>query len=93
MGHQRRHRLSVRATGYTWHVPFNNVTAPPLPARHRFHQNQLRGAGNLTSTHTSIVNEVKIGLITRLVQQCPLSTPEYRLPTITVGAPYNYPQC
>ena len=89
-------RLSVRATGYTWAVPFNNVTGTASPTR----------ATDSTRTNYSVFgtwsrtispnlfNEAKGGwnhfdwLNSPLVQ-----SQEYDLPGgITVGGPYNYPQ-
>jgi hypothetical protein len=88
-------RLSVRATGFTWHVPFNNVTGSASPTRATDStRTSYAVLGTLTSTLSSaIVNEAKVGLNHFDWQNTALlSTPEYRLPTITVGAPYNYPQ-
>jgi hypothetical protein len=89
------HRFSVRATGYTWAVPFNSVTGSSSPTRAT---NSTRTSysvlGDWTWTVSSaLVNEVKAGLNHFDWQNTPLiSSQEYRLPTITVGAPYNYPQ-
>ncbi len=88
-------RLSVRATGYTWHVPFNNVTGSSSPTRATDStRTSYAVLGTLTSTiSASLVNEAKIGLNHFDWMNTPLITSqEYRLPTITVGAPYNYPQ-
>ena len=88
-------RLSVRATGYTWHVPLNNVTGAASPTRATDSTRTSYGVlGTWNTTITpSLVNEAKIGLNHFDWQNTPLiQSPEYRLPTITVGAPYNYPQ-
>jgi hypothetical protein len=88
-------RLSVRASGYTWHVPFNNVTGSASPTRAT---DSTRTSYSVLGTWNSIitpalVNEVKIGLNHFDWQNTPLiRSQEYRLPAITVGAPYNYPQ-
>jgi hypothetical protein len=89
------HRLSVRATGYTWQVPFNNVTGAASPTRATdATRTSYAALGTWTWTATpAVVNELKFGfnhfdwMNTNLV-----NSPEYRLPTITVGGPYNYPQ-
>ena len=89
------HRVSVRATGYTWQVPFNNVTGNSSPTRAT---DSTRTSYAVLGTWTwtaspSIVNDVKIGINHFDWQNTPLiQSQEYRLPTITVGAPYNYPQ-
>ena len=89
------HRISVRATGYTWAEPFNNVTGSSSPTRAT---DSTRTSYAVLGTWTwtvspAIVNEVKAGLNHFDWQNLPLITSqEYRLPTITVGAPYNYPQ-
>ena len=88
-------RISVRATGYTWQVPFNNVTGSASPTRATDStRTSYAVLGTWTSTISpSLVNEAKVGLNHFDWQNTPLlQTQEYRLPTITVGAPYNYPQ-
>jgi len=88
-------RLSVRATGFTWAVPFNNVAGTSSPTRAtNSTRTNYAVLGTFTSTISSaLVNELKIGLNHFDWQNTPLlHTQEYRLPTITVGAPYNYPQ-
>src|SRR5271169_1360027 len=88
-------RLSVRATGYTWAVPFNNVTGSASPTRATDStRTSYAVLGTLTSTITSaLVNEARVGFNHFDWQNTPLiQSQEYRLPTITVGAPYNYPQ-
>ncbi len=88
-------RLSVRATGYTWGVPFNNVTGNSSPTRAT---NSTRTSYAVLATWTAtisptLVNEMKGGLNHFDWLNTPLiQTPEYRLPTIVVGSPYNYPQ-
>ena len=87
--------LSVRATGYTWGVPFNNVTGSASPTRATDStRTSYAVLGTWSSTISpALVNDVKIGLNHFDWQNTPLITSqEYRLPTITVGAPYNYPQ-
>ena len=89
------HRLSVRATGYTWAVPFNNVTGSASPTRATDStRTSYAVLGTLTSTLSgALVNELRIGFNHFDWQNTPLIlSQEYRLPTITVGAPYNYPQ-
>jgi hypothetical protein len=89
------HHLSVRASGYTWQVPFNNVTGSSSPTRATDSTRtsySVLGTWTWTATN-AVVNEVKIGLNHFDWQNTPLIlSQEYRLPTITVGAPYNYPQ-
>jgi hypothetical protein len=88
-------RLSIRATGYTWSAPFNNVTGSSSPTRAT---NSTRTSYFVLGTWTltvgpGLVNEVKAGLNHFDWSNTPLIlSQEYRLPTITVGAPYNYPQ-
>ena len=88
-------RLSVRATGYTWHIPFNNVTGSASPTRATDSTRTsyaVVGTWNWTIT-PSVVNDLKIGFNHFDWQNTPLiQSMEFRLPTITVGAPYNYPQ-
>jgi hypothetical protein len=88
-------RLSIRATGYTWSVPFNNVTGSASPTRATDSTRTSYAAlATLTSTLSrSVVNEARVGFNHFDWQNTPLiQSQEYRLPTITVGAPYNYPQ-
>ncbi len=88
-------RLSVRATGYTWDVPFNNVTGSSSPTRATDStRTSYAVLGDWTWTISpTLVNEVKAGLNHFDWQNTPLiESQEYRLPTITVGSPYNYPQ-
>jgi len=90
-----KHRLSVRATGYTWAEPFNNVTGSSSPTRATDStRTSYAVLGTWTWTATAaVVNEVKAGMNHFDWQNVPLiQSQEYRLPTITVGAPYNYPQ-
>jgi len=88
-------RLSVRATGYSWAVPFNNVSGSASPTRATDStRTSYAVLGTLTSTITpALVNEARVGFNHFDWQNTPLiQSQEYRLPTITVGAPYNYPQ-
>ena len=57
-------RLAVRATGYTWQVPFNNVTGSSSPTRATDStRTSYAVLGTLTSTLSpSLVNEAKVGL-------------------------------
>jgi len=90
-----KNRLSVRATGYTWSEPFNNVTGSASPTRATDSTRTAYAVlGTWTSTITpALVNELKFGLNHFGWSNTPLiQSQEYRLPTITVGAPYNYPQ-
>lgn len=88
-------RLSVRASGYTWAEPFNNVTGSSSPTRAT---DSTRTSYSALATWTwtvtpALVNEVEGGLNHFSWSNTPLiQSQEYRLPTITVGAPYNYPQ-
>jgi hypothetical protein len=87
--------FSARATGYTWAVPFNNVTGTSSPTRATDSTRTSYSAlGTWTWTITpALVNELKYGFNHFDWQNTPLiQSQEYRLPTITVGAPYNYPQ-
>jgi hypothetical protein len=90
-----KQHLSVRATGYTWAVPFNSVTGNSSPTRAT---NSTRTSyavlGTLTSTLTpALVNDVKIGFNKfGWSNENLLQSQEYRFPSTTVGAPYNYPQ-
>jgi hypothetical protein len=89
------HRFSVRATGYTWLEPFNNVTGTSSPTRAtNSTRTSYAALGTWTWTASAaVVNEVRAGLNHFDWQNIPLiQSQEYRLPTITVGAPYNYPQ-
>jgi len=88
-------RVSVRATGYTWAEPFNNVTGSSSPTRATDSTRTAYGVlGTWTRSITpALVNELKIGFNHFGWSNTPLiQSQEYRLPTITVGAPYNYPQ-
>lgn len=88
-------RVSIRATGYTWAEPFNNVTGNASPTR-ATDSTRTSYAALATWTWTvtpALVNEVAGGLNHFDWSNTPLiQSQEYRLPTITVGAPYNYPQ-
>jgi hypothetical protein len=84
------HRLSVRATGFTWAEPYNNVTGTSAPTRETDSTRTAYGVlGDETWTISpALVNELKIGYnhfgwSNTNYQQ----TSEYRLPTITFGAP------
>jgi hypothetical protein len=89
------HHISVRATGYTWQLPFNNVSGAVSPTRAT---DSTRTSYSALATWNwtispSLVNELKGGLNHFDWMNTPLiSSQEYRLPTLTVGAPYNYPQ-
>jgi len=86
--------FSVRATGYTWQEPFNNVTgtASPTRATDSTRTAYVLADGTWTAT-PAIVNELKFGFNHFDWQNVNLvNSQEYRLPTITVGGPYNYPQ-
>jgi hypothetical protein len=91
----RSNHVSVRATGYTWHVPFNNVTGSASPTRATDSaRTSYAVLGTWTGTISpALVNEARVGVNHFDWQNNPLiQSQEYRLPTITVGAPYNYPQ-
>jgi Carboxypeptidase regulatory-like domain/TonB dependent receptor len=89
------HRLSMRATGYTWAEPYNNLTGTSSPTRVT---NSTRTSYAVLGTWTwtitpALVNEVKLGFNHfGWSNQNYVESQEYRLPTITVGGPYNYPQ-
>jgi hypothetical protein len=89
------HHFSLRGSGYTWSVPFNNVTGSSSPTR-ATDSTRTSYAGLATWTWTisaSLVNEAKIGFNHFDWENTPLvQSQEYDLPTITVGGPYNYPQ-
>jgi hypothetical protein len=88
-------RLSIRATGYTWSEPFNNVTGSASPTRATDStRTSYAVLGTWTRTISpAVVNDLKVGLNHFDWSNTPLiQSQEYRLPTITVGAPYNYPQ-
>jgi hypothetical protein len=88
-------RLSIRATGYTWSEPFNNVTGSASPTRATDStRTSYAVLGAWTRTISpAVVNDLKVGLNHFDWSNTPLiQSQEYRLPTITVGAPYNYPQ-
>ena len=90
-----KHRLSIRGTGYTWALPFNGITGTSSPTRET---NSTRTSYAVLGTWTwtispALVNEAKVGFNKfGWENDNILSTQEYRLPTITIGAPYNYPQ-
>jgi hypothetical protein len=63
-------RLSVRATGYTWHVPFNNVTGSSSPTRAT---DSTRTSYAVLGTwiwtlSPALVNDVKVGFNLRLAE-------------------------
>lgn len=88
-------RLSVRGSRYTWGAPYNNVTGSASPTRATIStKTSYAGLASWTSTITpAVVNELKIGYNHFDYSNTPrILTAEFRLPTITVGSPYNYPQ-
>lgn len=88
-------RISVRASRYTLGIPFNNVTGNASPTRAtNSTKTSYAVLGTLSSTISgSLVNDLKIGYNHFDYSNTPLIlSPEFRLPTITVGSPYNYPQ-
>jgi hypothetical protein len=90
-----KNRFSVRASGFTWGVPFNNVTGSASPTRAtNSTRTSYSAVGTWSWTVTnSLFNEAKVGFNHFDWANDPLIlSQEYRLPTITVGAPYNYPQ-
>ncbi|HWF10175.1 MAG TPA: carboxypeptidase regulatory-like domain-containing protein [Bryobacteraceae bacterium] len=89
------HHLSVRASEYTWKVPYNNVTGSASPTRAtKSTKTSYTGLVSWTWTISpGLVNELKLGANHFDYSNSPwILTPEFRLPTITVGSPYNYPQ-
>jgi hypothetical protein len=88
-------RVSARVSRYTWGEPFNNVSGSASPTRATASTKTSYAAlGTWTWTISpTLVNELKVGYNHFDYQNTPLIlTPEFRLPTITVGSPYNYPQ-
>ncbi len=88
-------RFSARGARYTWKEPYNNVSGSASPTRATA-STKTSYSALVTWTWTispSLVNDVKIGYNHFDYQNTPLiQTPEFRLPTITIGSPYNYPQ-
>ena len=92
-------RLSVRGSFWTWANPFfvTNGTIPPSES-----SDQTKDATNVLGSWTKVMNggnkllEIKGGYNgfhwTNAPQDSLLGTPEYRIPGLTIGAPYNYPQ-
>jgi hypothetical protein len=92
-------RLSVRGSYWTWANPFfvTNGTIPPSES-----SDQTKNATNVLGTWTKVMAggnrllEVKGGYNgfhwTNAPQASMAGTPEYRIPGLTIGAPYNYPQ-
>ncbi|HST79091.1 MAG TPA: hypothetical protein VLN58_11435 [Verrucomicrobiae bacterium] len=87
-------RLSVRGTGYTWNVPFNNVkgNSSPMRATDSTRTSYVVLATLNSTISPAVVNEIKGGLNHFDWQNAPLvQSQEYWFPTIAVGGPYNYP--
>jgi hypothetical protein len=90
-----KNRVSFRGSRYTWGEPFNNVSGNVSPTRatastKTSYSALLTWNGTITP---SLVNEMKMGYNHFDYANTPLIlSPEFRLPTITVGSPYNYPQ-
>jgi hypothetical protein len=87
--------LSVRATGYTYNTPNAGITGTGSPTRaYTAAKTSYAVLGTFTSTiKPTVVNEVKIGLNHFDWTNTPhLETPQYSLPSITIGSAYNYPQ-
>ena len=88
-------RLSVRASGFTWANPFNNVTGNAHPSRAT---DSTRASCSVVGTWTwapsaTLVNEVKAGFNHfDWDNEALVASQEYRFPSITIGGPYNYPQ-
>ena len=92
-------RLSVRGSYWTWANPFfvANGTTPPSES-----SDQTKNATNILGTWNRVLSggdrliEVKGGYNgfhwTNAPQASMVGTPEYRIPGMTIGAPYNYPQ-
>lgn len=92
-------RLTVRGSYWTWQNPFvvTNGTTPPSES-----SNQTKNATNVLGTWTKVMAggnrllEIKGGYNgfhwTNAPQTSMIGTPEYRIPGMTIGAPYNYPQ-
>ncbi len=92
-------RLTVRGSFWSWQNPFvvTNGTTPPSES-----SDQTKNATNVLGTWTKVMQggnrllEVKGGYNgfhwTNSPQSALIGTPEYRIPGMTIGAPYNYPQ-
>ena len=92
-------RLSVRGSFWTWANPFfvTNGTIPPSES-----SDQTKDATNVLGSWTKVMAggnkllEIKGGYNgfhwTNAPQDSMLNIPEYRIPGLTIGAPYNYPQ-
>ena len=90
-----RNRVSGRVSRYTWGEPYNNVSGNVSATRATAStRTSYAVLGTWTWTISpTLVNELKIGFNHFDYQNIPLIlSPEFRLPTITVGSPYNYPQ-
>jgi hypothetical protein len=88
-------RISVRASGYTWANPFNNVTNNAHPSRATDStRTSYSVVGTWTWAHSpTLVNEVKAGFNHfDWDNEALVASQEYRFPSITIGGPYNYPQ-
>jgi hypothetical protein len=93
-----RNRLSVRASRWDWENP-EVLAAGGHPSAA---SDQTKDATNILGTWSSVMGggnrilEVKGGYNgfhwTNAPQAPMLGTPEYRVPGLTFGAPYNYPQ-
>jgi hypothetical protein len=88
-------RLSVRASGSTYLVPFAAVSGTSAPMRATV---ATRTGYAVTGTWTwtissALVNEAKIGYDHfDWANNALINTQEYRLPVGSWGSPYNYPQ-
>jgi hypothetical protein len=88
-------RLSLRLNAYTYGNPFTGVGGTSHPSTATKAKNDSASA-QLTWTKVftpQLVNELKVGFNYFVyVNAAIVQSQEYRLPTITVGGPYNYPK-
>jgi len=94
----RNDRLSIRGSRWNWANPVV-LTAGGHPSAS---SNQTKDATNVLGTWSNVmadgnrILEVKGGYNgfhwTNAPQDVMMGTPEYRIPGLTIGAPYNYPQ-
>jgi hypothetical protein len=88
-------RFSLRMNAYTYGNPFTGVGGTSHPSTATNAKNDAVSA-QLTWTKVvtpQFVNEVKVGYNYFVyVNTAIVNSQEYRLPTITVGGPYNYPK-
>ncbi|MBC7924200.1 MAG: TonB-dependent receptor, partial [Bryobacteraceae bacterium] len=87
-------RLSLRLSGSWWKSPFTNVGGTAHPSRAtNSTRKALSALGSWNKSFTpTLVSDLKVGFAYNKWTNDPLvQSQEYRLGTLTVGAPYNYP--